>query len=263
MARIVIDAGHGGYDNGAVYQGRQEKNDNLDIALAVGEILQDNGVDVVYTRVDDVYDSPVRKAEIANQLGGDYFISFHRNSSPEPNTYSGVQTLLYDENGTKAEMAENINDELEDVGFNDLGISLRKNLAVLRRTNMPALLVEVGFINTDADNALLDARFNETVEAIAEGILETLEDTGQLNRPSYRPPQQPRTIYRVQVGLYRNPANAERQLAGLEQMGYPVEIQRFGDLYAVRVGATDSLQVATGLERDLRRLGYNTLIVTD
>ena len=72
MARIVIDAGHGGYDNGAVYQGRQEKNDNLDIALAVGEILQDKGVDVVYTRVDDVYDSPVRKAEIANQLGGDF-----------------------------------------------------------------------------------------------------------------------------------------------------------------------------------------------
>ena len=268
MARIILDAGHGGYDNGAVYQGRREKDDNLDIALAVGEILQDKGVDVVYTRTDDVYDSPVRKAEIANQLGGDYFISFHRNSSPEPNTYSGVQTLVYDDSGTKAEMAENINDELEDVGFNDLGISVRKNLAVLRRTKMPALLVEVGFINTDADNALLDARFDETVNAIAEGILETLEETGELNsptnhRPTNRPPQQQKTTYRVQVGLYRNPANAERQLAGLEQMVYPVEIQMFGDLYAVRVGATDSLQEATALERDLRRLGYDTLIVTD
>ena len=65
--RIAIDAGHGGYDNGATYQGRREKDDNLDIALAVGEILEQNGVEVVYTRVTDVYDSPVRKAQIANE----------------------------------------------------------------------------------------------------------------------------------------------------------------------------------------------------
>ena len=104
--RIAIDAGHGGYDNGATYQGRREKEDNLDIALAVGEILEKNGVEVVYTRVTDVYDSPVRKAQIANEAGADFFVSIHRNSSPNPNTYSGVETLVYDEAGVKAEMAE-------------------------------------------------------------------------------------------------------------------------------------------------------------
>lgn len=264
MAKIIIDAGHGGFDSGAVYQGRREKDDNLDIALALGEVLQEHGVEVAYTRTEDVYNSPVSKAEIANEIGGDYLISIHRNSSPEPNTYSGVQSLIYDESGTKAEMAENINDELEDVGFNDLGISLRKNLAILRRTQMPAVLVEVGFINTDADNALLDARFEETVDAIAEGIIDTLEETGEFVHPVPGVPSQPQpqpVLYRVQTGLFRNMENAERMAEHLRSMGYPTVIEMFGDLHAVRVGSTDSLDVAQGLEQDLRRLGFDTLIV--
>lgn len=258
MAKIVIDAGHGGYDNGAVYQGRQEKDDNLDIALALGELLKESGLDVAYTRVEDIYDSPVRKAEIANALGADYLISLHRNSSPIPNTYSGVQTLIYDENGTKALMADNINQQLSEVGFPNLGISLRKDLAVLRRTQMPALLVEVGFINTDADNALLDAQFEETVEAIASGIITTLEQTGEFV------PSTPETqrIYRVQVGLFRNQENANRLANQIAALGYPVTIEMYGDLYAVRVGATDVLDEAVALERQLRRLGYETLIVS-
>ena len=48
--KIVLDAGHGGGDPGAVYQGRQEKDDTLTLTMAVGEILERNGIDVVYTR---------------------------------------------------------------------------------------------------------------------------------------------------------------------------------------------------------------------
>ena len=81
--KIVLDAGHGGTDPGAVYNGRNEKDDNLALAQAVGKILEDNGVDVVYTRTEDIYQTPFEKARIANQSGADYFISFHRNSSPE------------------------------------------------------------------------------------------------------------------------------------------------------------------------------------
>ena len=61
--KIMIDAGHGGYDNGASYEGRLEKNDNLNLALALGDELTRRGYDVVYTRTEDVYDSPVRKAQ--------------------------------------------------------------------------------------------------------------------------------------------------------------------------------------------------------
>ena len=72
---VALDAGHGGYDGGATYEGRREKDDNLAITLAVGEILQRNGVNVVYTRTEDVYDSPVRKAQIANEAGVDMVIA--------------------------------------------------------------------------------------------------------------------------------------------------------------------------------------------
>ena len=97
--KIVLDAGHGGTDPGAIYKERKEKDDNLALTLAVGKILEDNGVDVVYTRTEDVYQTPFEKARIANQSGADYFISFHRNSSPEDNQYQGVEVLVYDKSG--------------------------------------------------------------------------------------------------------------------------------------------------------------------
>lgn len=174
MAKVTIDAGHGGYDGGANYNGRLEKNDNLEIALAVGELLEQNGIEVGYTRITDVYDSPNEKARIANEQGSDLFVSIHRNSSPNPNTYSGVETLLYEESGLKRDVANAINEELAKVGFNNLGLNVRKDLTVLRRTQMPAVLVEVGFINTDADNQRLDNSFDETARAIANGIFKTL-----------------------------------------------------------------------------------------
>ena len=156
MAVVTLDAGHGGYDNGASDQGRKEKDDNLNLALAVGNILQNRGVDVRYTRTEDIYQTPQRKAAIANENGSDLFISFHRNSSPSPNQYSGVQTLAYADNGPRRLLAQNINNELEKVGFTNLGISVRRDLPVIRESNMPAGLVEVGFINTERDNALLE-----------------------------------------------------------------------------------------------------------
>lgn len=120
---VVIDAGHGGErDSGAVYLGREEKNDNLNLALAVGKILQDHGIEVVYTRTTDVYQQPAQKAQIANNTGADFFVSIHRNSGSVPGQYNGVQTLVYAPSGIKLLMAENINEELEKAGFQNLGV---------------------------------------------------------------------------------------------------------------------------------------------
>ena len=174
MALVVLDAGHGGDNPGAIYNGRQEKDDALALTLAVGRILEANGVDVYYTRETDIFETPLQKAQEANQTGADYFVSIHRNSSPVPNQYTGIETLVYNRYGEAARLAYNINEELEDVGFENQGVNERTNLAVLRRTQMPAVLVEVGFINTEADNALLDARFDAVAQAIADGILETV-----------------------------------------------------------------------------------------
>ncbi len=174
MALVVLDAGHGGANPGAVYNGRQEKDDALNLTLAVGEILEANGVDVYYTRTSDVYESPYQKAMEGNQTGADYFVSIHRNSSPYPNQYTGVETLVYNRYSEAARLAYNINTRLEQLGFVNQGVNERTNLVVLNRTQLPAVLVEVGFINTDADNVLFDDRFYEIARAIADGILQTV-----------------------------------------------------------------------------------------
>lgn len=174
MPTVVIDAGHGGSDFGATYLGRREKDDTLNLALAVGNILENNGINVIYTRTSDVYETPTQKAQEANTAGANYFISIHRNSSPYDNQYTGIESLVYNRNSTAGRIAENINRNLATVGFANQGIQERTNLAVLRRTNMPAVLVEVGFINTDRDNMRFDSRFYETAQAIANGILESI-----------------------------------------------------------------------------------------
>lgn len=174
MATVILDAGHGGSDFGATYLGRMEKDDNLRLTMAVGSILQDAGVNVLYTRTSDVYETPARKAAEGNASNADYFISIHRNSSPYPNQYTGIESLVYNRYGTAADMAGNINRQLERAGFVNQGVNERQNLAILRRTNMPAVLLEVGFINTDRDNAIYDSRFQEIAKAIADGILMSL-----------------------------------------------------------------------------------------
>lgn len=174
--RIILDAGHGGRDSGASYQDRREKDDNLAMTLAVGAILEEDGFDVVYTREDDIYQAPFQKATLANELGGDLFVSIHRNSSGIPNQYQGVESLVYSANGLPLEAAEKINEKLEDVGYINLGVEERPGLIVLNSTQMPAVLVELGFINSEGDNELFSNLFEETAEAIAEGIEETFEE---------------------------------------------------------------------------------------
>lgn len=174
MALAVLDAGHGGGNSGAVYNGRREKDDALALALAAGAILEANGVDVYYTRTEDTYKTPQQRAMEANAVNADYYISIHRNASPYPNQYKGAETYVYSRYGEAARLADNINSRLEEVGFVNLGVDEGANLVVLNQTQMPAALVEVGFINTDEDNRILDGRFEDTARAIADGILETI-----------------------------------------------------------------------------------------
>ena len=250
--KIVLDAGHGGTDPGAIYKERKEKDDNLELTLAVGKILEDNGIDVVYTRTTDIYQTPFEKAKIANEAGADYFISFHRNSSPEENQYQGVEVLVYDKSGIKYDMAQNIVGALGELGFKELGVNARPGLVVLRKTRMPALLVEAGFINNDRDNQLFDEKFTEIAGAISEAIL------GTLDQETVEDP----LLYRVQVGVFRNKENADRLNYELLDKGYPSYILQQDGYYKVQVGAFEQLGNAVLMEQRLRKDGYQTLITT-
>ncbi len=250
--RIAIDAGHGGNDLGASYNGRNEKDDNLNLALAVGQILENNGIDVVYTRTNDVYNTPFEKAMMGNNADADFFVSIHRNALPEPNTGTGIETLVFNNAGIKAAMAENINKELSELGFVNRGVIERPNLVVLKRTKMPALLVEAGFINNDADNAKFDTEFSDIAAAIAAGILETL-DMGQLEQTP---------IYRVQTGSFDNIESASNLSSSLISAGFPAYITERNGSYKVLVGSFSNLQDAVNTENRLRDNGYTTFITT-
>jgi N-acetylmuramoyl-L-alanine amidase len=257
MAEVILDAGHGGYDNGAGYQGRKEKDDNLNLALAVGNILQNNGVDVKYTRTEDVYESPKEKAASANAKGGDLFVSIHRNSSTSPNQYSGVQTLVYQDAGTAGTLAANLDASLEKVGFTNLGTWERKDLPVLRETSMPAALVEVGFLNTDRDNLLLDTKFPEVAQAIANGILQTLASLPEeLAMAETIPPH-----YSVEVGAFSHRNNAKGLAYQLQEDGFDCYIYEQAGYYLVCQGDYPSLTEAQRGERELYESGYETKII--
>lgn len=227
---IMLDAGHGGYDNGATYMERREKDDNLALTMALGEILKNAGYNVLYTRESDVYQTPLRKAQIANESGADFFISLHRNAASYPNQYNGVQTLIFNPGGVKQEMAENINDELEELGFRNIDVSIRPDLAVLRRTRMPALLVEAGFIDSDKDNAIFSNQLQQVAQAIADGIEETIGAT--------------QTVTDSVVSNHSQPENEQNQ----------------GN-YGVLIMGFTSMEEAQQLIRDMEMSGHETMIV--
>ena len=253
IKRVIIDAGHGGEEPGAMYDGRREKDDALRLALAIGQILEKNGVDVVYTRTTDVFDTPLEKAQIANNSGADYFVSIHRNAMPVPGTGSGAMVLVYEDAGVPAMLAENIQRNLVQTGFNDLGIQERPGLIVLRRTQMPAVLVEAGFIDNPADNNFFDENFDAIARAIADGVLETIRQQEQ-QRPEY---------YQVQVGAFSTRMPADRLVRELQAKGLPAFIVYDDGLYKVRVGAFLNMDYAVRMERTLRNLGYPTVLVKE
>lgn len=250
--KVTIDAGHGGSDPGAVYEGRQEKDDNLRLALAVGEILSKNGVEVMYTRVTDVYQSPLEKAQIANRAESDYFVSIHRNAMPVAGSASGIQSLVYENDGVAGLMAENINRDLVKTGFADLGIIERPGILVLRRTQMPAVLVEAGFLDNPGDNQQFDQNFDQIAQAIADGVLATIREEEQ--EPEY---------YQIQVGAFPGREAADQLARQLESQEFPSFVVQDDGLYKVRVGAFLNLDNAARMEQMLRSYGYNTYMVRE
>ena len=253
VKRVIIDPGHGGSDPGAMYDGRREKDDALRLALAIGSILESQGVDVVYTRTTDVYDTPLEKSVIANRADGDLFVSIHRNAMPVPGTASGAMTLVYEDEGVPALLAENIQKNLVEAGFADLGIQERPGLIVLRRTQMAAVLVEAGFIDNAQDTRFFDQNFQAIAGAVADGIMATIRQLAA-GVPEY---------YQVQVGAYRTRMPADRLAEELQNQGFPAFLVYDGSLYKVRVGAFLNMENGIRMEQQLRSQGYPTVLVRE
>lgn len=226
MARVCIDAGHGGNDSGAVYKGRKESDDNLALGKAVAAELRRHGVIVDETRIADVTVSLNDRGNFENRQSYDYFISFHRNAF-KPEQAKGVETYTYLNPGAKAKgLADKIQAALVSIGFTNRGVKAA-NFHVLRETKAPAVLVEVGFIDNTGDNQLFDAKRDEIVAAITGAILEQL-GIKYLPPTQVPPNQQPsQVLYRVMAGSYAARENAERQVQKLKAAGFDATVMIF------------------------------------
>ena len=180
MARVILNAGHGGSDSGGTYMGRMEKDDNLRMAAAIGDILSKNGIEVYYTRVSDEFISPVARVKEINQLGGDLLVDIHR-GFPTPEHFSGVRAFLDHEDGTPETAAENVLNNLQKLGFHNYGVSIRERNYLLEYSEVPGFLIDIGYIDSDFDNHMYDVHFYEIANVVAKGIIDTLKQNN-LNR---------------------------------------------------------------------------------
>lgn len=173
---VVIDPGHGGKDPGAIgLGGLREKDVILPISQEVARILQQQGLQVMMTRSDDRFISLEGRTQMANRAGANLFVSIHANSMgrgrPDVN---GLETYYY---SSGRRLADTIHRSiLQNVTIGDRR-TRRARFYVLRRTSMPAVLVEVGFVTgrVDSPNLSNSNYRSQMAAAIANGILQYIQ----------------------------------------------------------------------------------------
>ena len=193
---VCIDAGHGDWDGGAVLEvegldKRVEKDDNLWMAQMFRDALGAYDVEVVMTRDEDIFLELSERTSIANAAEADVLISFHRNAYA-----TGEQFLVSEVSGTEiwlhnsmpegaTELAERMLDAMMEVGgmknrgvkYGTMGSS-KENYAINRESNMTSMIVELGFVTSNADNAAYDEYGKAYAEAMAKVVYEWLEAQG-------------------------------------------------------------------------------------
>ncbi|MEP6809960.1 MAG: N-acetylmuramoyl-L-alanine amidase [Chthoniobacterales bacterium] len=167
---VVIDAGHGGFDRGGVpRQSIGEKALTLDVAQRLRGLLQSAGYRVVMTRNSDVFVALGQRTAIANSYRGATFISIHFNSASRPGA-NGIETYYY--RGDSASLAANIHRNVVAISPSENRGIRRRGYFVLRRTAIPSVLVECGFLTNPLEGryALQASYRQKLAEAIARGF---------------------------------------------------------------------------------------------
>lgn len=174
MKCVCLDYGHGGKDPGAVGNDLQEKDIVLQIGTKVTQILERHNVKVTLTRTTDVFVELNERANIANRAKADMFVSLHCNSFANPQA-QGVEVYAYPNSAEGKLLSKNILDSIVGDKLYTKNRGVKTNsFAVLRRTKMPACLVEYGFISNIEDVEILVTKQDELAVATAKGILKYL-----------------------------------------------------------------------------------------
>ena len=185
---VVVDPGHGGYASGATDRFRTNSVYEKDIALAIGrrvrDVLTQNGATVLMTRNSDICPSVDWRPQFANAHHADYFVSIHCDAADVQNARSGTAVYYHGANGLCRLMAADIGRRISQVSgipYNGVKSDMKQyggrfdtGYGVLRGSEMPAVLIETGFMTSDSDLAKL--RDDATQQRIAEGVVAGLRD---------------------------------------------------------------------------------------
>lgn len=188
MAKIFIDPGHGAHDPGAVGKHSKEKDNVLKVGLRLKALLESAGHTVKMSRSTDVFIGLSERARMANNWGADYFISLHNNSATS--NASGFETFIF--NGPVSAATSKLQASIHKaiaskIGIRDRG-QKRQNLAVLRESAMPAVLIEYAFISNADDESILINKVEQLAQWTADGII-AFAGGGKPVEPTPEPPQ--------------------------------------------------------------------------
>lgn len=197
MPTIVIDIGHHENDSGAVAGTLREVDLNVSICKYLVKDLERHGIKVVVTT-----GTLQNRAKVANDIKADWFISIHNNAGGG----DGTEVLVYKNQFPQKAMAQNILDEIVSQGLNNSrGIKERPDVYVLRKTIMPAVLIECAFIDTKDKEAVDEEHEREAFgKAIAKGVLKTLGIPYIEETPKY--------VYHIGIGSYKDQNEAQKTL---------------------------------------------------
>src|SRR5699024_5973976 len=188
---VYLDPGHGGSDSGATYSGVYEKNLNLAVSLKVRNLIEKKGYNVVMSRTNDktvgLYDRPAE----ANKIGADIFVSIHHNAMPGNSTVTGIETYHYKYSSSYPPKKENLpyhndtkrlnnslklSNSIHGELINNTGANNRKvngsAFVVVRETQMPAVLLELGYMTSPSELKKLQTNSyqDKMAKAIFNGI---------------------------------------------------------------------------------------------
>lgn len=268
MARWLHDAGHGGTDPGATYGGRTESADVLRLVKRVAEILRYNGETVELTRTSEKFMSLEARTNMENKGKYDYFVSYHRNDATDKTTGKrvgdGVETYSLATTGQGRKLSENLQGELKPLFNKDRGCKTA-GFWVLRKTNCPAVLMEIGFIHNSADNKVWDTKFEELARAIARGCLKQVGKTLKLPTSSTPPSSSTTTQFRVVCGWYSSRDNAVAQQNKLKSAGFDSFLVAYTSNgvagFRVVAGTYSNRDNAVAQQAKLKSKGFDSFLV--
>lgn len=259
MPKVILDAGHGGSDIGEYYERRSEKNDNLLLALRVGQFLMDRGVDVAYTRTADVYLLMLERVSMVHQSGADLLVSIHRLSGNTYNSTPGLDFFIKEDDEVGVQLANSIGQSLNSSGYENYGLIVRTDIPLINDTNIPAIMIGIGYIRSRTDNTNYDDNFVPIAKGIAEGIFKILQSietgVGASEYPFFR------YRYSVGIGPYHNYNHAFDNQLILCSIGCNTELAKTGDGYYIYTMSYEELDEAVVIELMLRKCGFLSFIV--